>query len=143
VAETFITRQQGIGRDRQIVTHIDPLRASEFVSTVLSGAANYVSGFSILDIDAGNVARIRPVNIFMQNRETALAAVAFRDGSITGDIVAGPFTVNPAQDRTIGPDELQGRYFLSGIYPVVVSGAYAAGIVTQIGYIIEADDYFE
>lgn len=140
---SFIARQQAIGRDRAIVTEIDQFRASEFVGVRISGANNYTSGFSLLAMVASNVARIRPMNIHMQNAETAAMTILFRDGSITGDIVAGPYILNPTQDRTITKDNLLGRFFLSAIYPVVISGTFAAGIQTNIGYIIDPDDYYE
>ena len=138
----IIARQQALGRDRTIVDQIDLLRASEFVSDVLSGASNYTSGFALLAMVLSNVARIRPLNIHFQNRETSAMTVVYRDGSITGAIVAGPYIINPTQDRTIKKEDLEGRYFLSGIYPVVISGTFSAGIVNNIGFIIEPDDYF-
>ena len=138
----IIARQQALGRDRATVDQMDLFRASEFVQDVLSGANNYTSGFTLLSGVVSNVARIRPLNIHFQNRETAAMTVVYRDGSITGTIVAGPYIVNPTQDRTIPKENLEGRYFLSGIYAVVISGTFSAGIVNNIGFIIEPDDYF-
>ena len=143
MAEQIIARQQAMGRDRAIVTQMDLFRASEFVHNVLSGANNYTSGFTILSGVLSNVARIRLLNIHFQNRETAAMTVVYQDGSITGTIVAGPYIINPTQDRTIPKENLDGRYFLSGIYAVVISGTFSAGIVNNIGYIIEPDEYFE
>ena len=59
----IIARQQALGRDRTIVDQIDLLRASEFVSDVLSGASNYTSGFALLAMVLSNVARIRPLGV--------------------------------------------------------------------------------
>ena len=142
MSEQVIARQQAMARDRAIVDQMDLFRASEFVQDVLSGASNYTSGFTILSGVVSNVSRIRPLNIHFQNRETAAMTVVYRDGSITGTIVAGPYIVNPTSDRTIKKEDLDGRYFLSGVYAVVLSGTYSAGIVNNIGYIIEPDDYF-
>ena len=139
----IIARQQAIGLDRQIVTQIDQFRASEFINDVISGANNYTSGFALLTITTSNLAKIRPFNIHFQNRETAAMTVLFRDGGITGGVVAGPYILNPTQDRTISPENLQGRSFLSSIYAVVISGTYTQGIPVNIGFIIEPSDYFE
>ena len=138
----IIARQQAMGRDRAIIDQMDLFRASEFVQDVLSGTNNYTSGFTILSGVLSNVARIRPLSIHFQNRETAAMTVVYRDGSITGTIVAGPYIINPTSDRTIPEENLRGRYFLSGVYAVVLSGTFSAGIVNNIGYIIEPDDYF-
>lgn len=139
----IIARQQAMGRDRAIVTQMDLFRASEFVSDVLSGTNNYVSGFNLLSGVQSNVARIRPIAISFQNRETAAMTVLYRDGSITGTIVAGPFIINPTSDRTIPEENLRGRYFLSSVYAVVISGTFSAGIVNQFSFIIEPDEYYE
>ena len=138
----IIARQQAMGRDRAQVDQMDLFRAAEFVQDVLSGASNYTSGFTMLSGVVSNVARIRLLNIHFQNRETAAMTVVYRDGSITGTIVAGPFIINPTSDRTIPKENLDGRYFLSGVYAVVLSGTFSAGIVNNIGFIIEPDDYF-
>ena len=131
-----------MGRDRAIVDQMDLFRASEFINDVLSGASNYTSGFTLLSGVVSNVARIRLLNIHFQNRESAAMTVVYRDGSITGNIVAGPYIINPTQDRTIPKENLDGRYFLSGVYAVVISGTFSAGIVNNIGFIVDPDDYF-
>lgn len=136
-------RQQAMGRDRAIVTQMDLFRASEFVQDVLSGASNYTSGFNLLSGVQSNVARIRPLNIHFQNRETAAMTVVYRDGGITGIIVAGPYIINPTSDRTIPEENLRGRYFLSSVYAVVISGTFSAGIVNNIGFVVEPDEYYE
>jgi hypothetical protein len=136
-------RQQGIVLDRNIGTQIDQFRASEFINDVISGATNYTSGFNLLTITTSNVAKIRPLNIHFQNRETSAMTVVFRDGGITGGVVAGPYIINPTSQKTVPPEELQGRSFVSSIYPVVISGVFAQGIPINIGFIIEASDYFE
>ena len=136
-------RQQGLGLDRNIVTQMDQFRASEFVNDVISGSTNYTSGFALLTITTSNVAKIRPLNIHMQNRETSAMTIVFRDGGITGGVVVGPYIVNPTQDRDILETSLRGRSFLSSIYPVVISGTYGQGIPINIAFLIEPTDYFE
>ena len=129
--------QKKLGADRQIVTEIDLFRASTFTQVILSGANNYTSGQTVLNVTASSIVIMRPLNIHFQNRETAMMTVVFRDGSITGGIVAGPYVVNGQQDRTIEYAKLMGRRFLSGIYAVVLSGAFSQGIVLNIGYVLE------
>ena len=136
-------RQQGIGLDRNIVTKIDQFRASEFINDVISGSTNYTSGFALLTITTSNVAKIRPLNIHFQNRETSAMTVVFRDGGITGGVVAGPYIINPTSQKTVLQEELQGRSFVSSIYTVVISGVFGQGIPINIGFIIEASDYYE
>lgn len=131
------TVEKRIGRDRQVVTPIDEFRASQFTAVVLSGADGYVSGQTVLSVVASSIVRIRVINIHLHNRETANITVLFRDGGITGGVVAGPFRINPTTDRTIPKDELMGRFFLSSIYAVVLSGTYSAGSPLDIGYILE------
>ena len=130
---------KALGRHRQLVTPIDKFRASDYYSTVLSGSANYVSGYVILSSVLSSVVRLRPLNIPFQNRETSHMTVVLRDGVISGSIVAGPYILNPQQERIISPEELQGRYFNSSVYAMVISGTYSAGINVNIGFIKEPD----
>ena len=139
----IIARQQAIGLDRNIVTQIDQFRASEFINDVISGSTNYTSGFALLTITTSNVAKIRPLNIHLQNRETAAMTIVFRDGGITGGVVVGPTIINPTSERDILQEALQGRSFVSSIYPVVISGTYGQGIPINIGFIVEPSDYYE
>ena len=136
-------RQQGIGLNRDIVTKIDEFRASEFINDVISGTNNYTSGFALLTITTSNVAKIRPYSIHLQNRETSHMTIVFRDGGITGGVVVGPYIINPTQHFDILKEQLQGRSFVSSIYPVVISGTFGQGIPINIGFIIEASDYYE
>jgi len=82
MAEKEYTIPQALGQDRQLITPMELLRASEFVSVVLSGTDNYVSGQSILTVMTSSVTRIRPLNVHLHNRETAAMTVVFRDGGI-------------------------------------------------------------
>ena len=141
--DVIVTQQRVMGQDRALVTPIDRFKASTFLDAILSGTDSYVSGQSLLTVAASNVVRIRPLNFHFQNRETTHMTVLFRDGTVTGGRVVGPFILNPLQDRTIPYDELEGRYFASGIYALVLSGVYSAGIQVNAGYVLDAQDYFE
>ncbi len=130
--------RKALGQNRQTVQALDELRASQALAAVISGATNYTSGQTLWTVVASSVVRFRPVNLHINNRESSWLSLTFRDGGITGAVVAGPFRVNPVQDRTIAETELRGRYFVSSLYAVVVSGpAYAAGIDIDIGYWLE------
>ena len=129
--------ERGLGQDRQLVTKLDEFRASRSVAALLSGANTYTSGLAVLSVTASSVVRVRLLNIHLHNREPAHMTVLFRDGSVTGAIVAGPFRINPTQGFTVPIEELQGRYMVSGIYALVLSGTFAQGIDTDIGYLLE------
>lgn len=129
--------RKGLGQNRQTVTAMDELRASTFLAAVLSGANNYTSGQTLWTVIASSIVRFRPSNVHVNNRESSWISVVFRDGGIAGGVVAGPFRVNAAQDRTIPETELRGRYFLSSLYAVVISGTYAAGADIDVGYLLE------
>lgn len=129
----------GMGVDRALVTALDRIRASEFLSLLVSGANNYTSGVSLFSVTASNVVRVRPLNIHFHNRETSAMTILFRDGLLTGSIIAGPYILNPTQGVDITYDNLEGRYFLSGIYAVVISGAFGQGIDVNMGIIQEPD----
>lgn len=133
--------EKRLGRNRQLVTALDVLRASEFVNALLSGTAAYTGGSGVLLFSGvlSSIVAIRPVNIHLHNRETSHVTVLFRDGSVTGGIVAGPYIVNPSQGRDIAYDELLGRRFLSGIFAAVISGTFGQGTDVNIGYIKEPD----
>lgn len=139
MADTVITREQRIGTDRQLVTPIDEFRAAEYTSAVLSGTANYVSGQTLLSITASNVVRMRLDHVHFHNRESGGRTIVFRDGGIAGNIIGGPWTINPIQERTIPPWMLKGHYALSSFYAVVISGTFTAGIDVTIGFINEPD----
>lgn len=129
---------KALGEDRQLLTPLDELRGSEFIEIVLSGTGAFTagSGVSLYSVAASNIIRGRPLNIHFLNRETAHITVLFRDGSITGGIFAGPYTINPISERTILPDELLGRRFFSGIHAVIISGpSFAQGVDLDIGWI--------
>ena len=132
-----IYRAQVYGEHNNLVTPYDIFKASNFATDVISGANNYTSGYNFLSGTLSNVVRIRPINISFQNRETGAMTIVFRDGSITGAIVAGPFIVNATQDRSVVGDALLGRFFQSSIYAVVLSGTFGQGIVTTIGYVLD------
>ena len=134
---------KALGADRAIVTQIDQLRASDFLSAVLSGSNNYTSGQNLSGIVSGNVVKLRPMNIHHQNRESSAMTVVYRDGGITGTIVCGPYIINPTQTLPIAEPDLRGRYFLSGVYAVVISGTFAAGIQVNMGFILEGSDQYE
>lgn len=132
--------QKALGQDRQVVTRIDPFRASEYYSNIISGATNYLSGFMLLSVALSSVVRIRPLNFHFCNNEGSHCTVVLRDGVISGNIVAGPYILNPRQERVITPEELIGRRFNSGMYCLVISGpAYSAGINVDIGFVNEPD----
>ena len=134
------TREQAMGQDRHPVSKIDELRATQFITDLLSGADNYTSGQTLWTVTASNIVRNRPRNIHMHNRETSHVTIVFRDGGITGSIIAGPYIVNPIQAKPIGEDELEGRYFTSSILAIVISGpTYAQGVDINLGYLLEPD----
>lgn len=131
--------QKAMARNRELVTPIDLLRGSDFTRAVLSGANNYTSGQSLQTVAVSNVVAIRPILIHLQSRETTPMTVLFRDGSITGTVVAGPYVLNPIQERVIPTEQLLGMRFTSGIYAVVISGVFGAGIQTYVGYVNDPD----
>ncbi len=130
--------RKALWQNRQTVQAMDELRATQALAAVLSGATNYTSGQTLWTVVASSIVRFRAINVHANNRESSWISFVLRDGGITGAVVAGPFRVNPVQDRTIPDTELRGRYFVSSVYAVVISGpAYAAGIDIDLGYILE------
>lgn len=130
---------KAMGRNRELLSPIDLLRGSDYTRAVVSGANGYVSGQSLQTIAISNVAFIRPVLIHLQNRETTPMTILFRDGGITGAVVAGPYLLNPIQERVVTAEQLLGMRFTSGIYAVVISGTFSQGIQTLIGYVTDPD----
>jgi len=137
MTERQTIQESRIGLDRQFVTPMDEFRAAEYVSALVASASAYVSGSSLLTVVASNVVRMRPVNVHFLNREGSARTVVIRDGGIAGNIIGGPWILNPIQERDIEPKMLQGRYALSSFYMVVISGTYTSGIDVNIGYILE------
>ena len=135
--------QKALGQNRQVVSLIDEFRASTSVQVILSGASYFTSGQTVYSVVTSSVVRIRPLNMHLQNRESSHMTVVFRDGGISGAVVAGPFIVNPIQERVIQYPELAGRFFTSSIYAVVLSGAFAAGISLDVGYVLDPQEYYE
>lgn len=135
--ETVRSIQVGLGDNRQYVSILEVLRASRMVSVVLSGGNSYTSGQSLLSVTASSVVIGRPLNIHFHNRETSHMTVVFRDGGISGSIFAGPYKILPETQLEIALDKLVGRRFTSGIYAVVISGTYSAGIDVNLGYLFE------
>jgi hypothetical protein len=131
---------RAIGLNRQYVTPLDIIRGSEFISGVFSGAASYVSGFSIYSGIASNIIKGRIQNVHFMNNESATATILFRDGSITGAIIGGPWQVNTIAERDVLPNMLRGMYFTSGLYMMVISGpTYSRGINYRVGWIQDPD----
>lgn len=127
---------KAVGQDRQIVSVMDPFRASQFFSTALSGGNNYTSGYIIASAIASSFTRWRPMSLHFQNRESTSMTVLLHDGALANP-VAGPFILNPNQERVVTEDQLRGRFFLSGVYAVVLSGSFLAGITLDMGYVKE------
>lgn len=139
--EEFLTKK--MGPDGVIVTEMDLFRAGNAFAAVLSGANNYTSGQAVYSIVASSVVRQRLLNVHFHNRETSHMTVVFRDGSISGTLLGGPWVVNPTTGRDIPYEELAGRRFLSGVYAVVISGTFSAGIDVNVGYVLDPQDYYE
>jgi len=139
MAETQQHEPQGLGRDRQWVDPIDQFRAGDYTSEILSGTDNYVSGMYILSAIASNAIRERLTKVHVLNRETNPMVLVFRDGGIAGNIIGGPWTFAQLQDRTITQEELAGAYAVSGIYAVVISGTFSAGMMVTVGRVAEPD----
>lgn len=140
MAEETRFREVRFGRDSQLVSPIDELRAEEYASAILSGAANYTSGQAIVTVAASNIVRLRPVRVTLFNNESGVRAVVLRDGVLSGSaILGGPWQLNGIQGQTIPYSELRGAYAVSGLALYVISGSFSAGINATIGYIVEAD----
>lgn len=139
MSDAHETVLKALGRDRQLITPLDLFRASDFRTAILSGAANYTSGQSIYSVVASSIVRLRPLDISMHSRETTHMTVLFRDGGISGAIFAGPYTINPTSQRIVKYDELGGRFALSGVYAVVISGTFVTGIDVTVGFVLEPD----
>jgi len=129
--------QRALGADRQLVTVMDLFRAGDFRTVVLSGANNYTSGQAVYSVVASSIVIGRPVNIAIHNRETSHMTFLFRDGGISGTIFAGPYRVEGRNQLRINPDELLGRRFVSGIYAVVISGTFSAGMDLTVSFVLE------
>lgn len=130
--------ERRLGENGQLVTPLDELRAATQFTVVLSGANSYVSGRALYAIVTSSIVIGRPVKIHMLNQESAHATIIFRDGGVTGPIIAGSYRINPISERTITKDELLGSRFTSGVYAVVISGpAFSQGILLTFGYLLE------
>jgi len=72
--------------------------------------------------------------------------VEFRDGTFGGTsapIVFGPLKINPASERLFGRDDLVGHKAVSNIFGVILSGASSQGVTANIGFVRQAQDYYQ
>ncbi len=141
--DVIVMQQRNLGEHRALVTPIAQFRAGNFIQDIISGANNYTSGYNLLSGVASSIVRIRPINIFMQNRDAGAMTVLFRDGGLSGAQVAGPYIINPVQERIVKADELAGAFFTSSVYALVISGTFANGIVTRFSYVLDPQEYYE
>ena len=142
----MITRPRLIGKDRALVTPMDELRASDFgIGTINSGGN--VSGGGLTIRAVSGPTRLRILNADLWNQEGGWVEVEFRDGGFAGGRVLGPFQALSRTSLPIPQEQLQGRYFTSGIHAIVLSGWVAQplsnGVKVNISWIAEPLDFYQ
>ena len=142
----MITRPRLIGRDRALGTPIDEFRASDFgVGTINSGGN--VSGGGLTIRSVSGPTRLRVLSAEMWNNEAGWLEIEFRDGNFNGGRVLGPFKVLSRDQLAIPREQLQGRYFTSGIHAIVLSGwvsqPLSNGVKCNISFVAEPTDFYE
>ena len=145
--EEHITRPRLLGQDRQLVTPMDELRASDFAVGSLASGAHLSGGGVTLRAVSGPVI-IRPMNAAFYNLENAFYEIEFRDGGFLGARVLGPYRVLAYGEKRLAQEELLGHRFTSSVYLMVISGSVAtmtsgAGIRADMGFIQEPRDFYE
>ena len=147
MVEEIIMRPRVLGQDRQLVTPIDQLRASDFAVGSLASGAHLSGGGVTLRAVSGPVI-IRPMNVELYNLESVFYEVEYRDGGFLGGRVLGPYRILPYGEKRLAQEELMGHRFTSSVYLMVISGAAAtmtsgAGIRAGMGFIQEPRDFYE
>lgn len=143
--ETQVQQKQ-LGLNRNFITPADQFRGSDFAQgTMLSGGISGVVASINLKAVSGPE-RLRLLNVDLQQFDvTTWLLIELRDGNIAaGTPIAGPWLVQPASERHIGPDELRGRYAVSSITAVVVSGGagspLSTGLRVKLSYLVDPTD---
>lgn len=109
--------QQRVERELKTPTAI--FDAAQFANgTFLSG--HLTSGLSLVSV--ASPVKLRLLNISMFNKDVGFVSLEFRDGSVTGNLVSGPFKVLGDSEKRISYDECLGQYFTSGIHICHTSG---------------------
>ena len=125
---------------------MDELRASDFgVGTINSGGN--VSGGGLTIRAVSSPSRLRVLAAEMWNNDGGWLEIEFRDGNFNGGRVLGPFKVLSRDQFAVPREQLQGRYFASGIHAIVLSGWVAQplsnGVKVNISWIAEPLDFYQ
>lgn len=144
--EFTLTQPQAIGLNRNLITPADQFRGLDFAQgTVLSGGfSGSVASLNLKPVSGPE--RIRLYNVdFYQFDAATWVLVELRDGNVAGGTpIAGPWIIQPGSERHIPLAELAGRYAVSSVTVVVVSGGAAAplstGMRVKIGYFVDPTD---
>ena len=145
--EEQVVRQRSLGKDRQLVTPLDTVRAAEFfVGSLASGAHLSAGGLTLKAVSSP--VRIRPLNVEVYNTESVWYELEFRDGGFLGGRVLGPYRVNAYSEKFLDTPQLAGHYFTSSVYVMALSGGAAtmtsgAGIRVNMGVLQDPQDFYE
>ena len=89
---------------------------------------------------------VRLENMQVFNHNSNVIAVEFRDGSFgaaAAPVVFGPLQINPNSERLFGRDDLVGHKAVSNMFAVIISGASSQGITANVGFVRQAQDYYQ
>ena len=140
--QEFIPKQV-VGHE--LLTPLDIFRGGDFsTGTLVSGNITSGNGLNVRLV-SGTV-KMRVANVHLYNREGGWIEMAFYDGGRAGSRVLGPYRLQPYSERTVPFDEVQGRYFTSGIYAQALSGwvsqPLSNGVDIEVSWVPEYTDLF-
>ena len=132
--------------NRQLETPINEFLAADFVQTTINSGADVNSGHIIVSTSTSSTITVRMENMQLFNHNSNVIAVEFRDGEF-GDASApkvfGPIQVNAGSERQFGRDDLLGHKATSNIFAVIISGPSSQGVTASVGFVRQAQDYYQ
>ena len=132
--------------DRQLETPINEFLAADFVQTTINSGAVVASGHLIVSTSTSSTVVVRMENIQVFNHNANQISVEFRDGAFGGTsapIVFGPINILPRSERLFGRDDLVGHKAASNLFATILSGASSQGVTANIGFVRQAQDYYQ
>lgn len=137
MTEKIVYQEERLGLQRSLVMPVDLDRGTDMFRGIATSGHNLSGSDLTLLSTLSNTGpgRIRLVNLDMYNYDVNWVLVEYRDGSRAGVRIAGPYKILAGGEKRITEEELRGRYAVSGITLIVVSGSAASPLSSGLSIV--------
>jgi hypothetical protein len=137
---------QSYGQARALQTPYDEFLAGDFVTATVTSGAGVGSGTVLISTSQSSMVKARLLGGEIMNNSADIATIEYRDGELGGASaprLLGPIQIPANSERIISKEQTAGRYALSNLFLVVISGAVSQGLQVNQSFIREYTDVYE